>query len=60
MLKFLIIIIIFIIIIIIIIIIISYHFYSVKQISHTHIFYKQTIYTYHKIHIYTIDVQRYI
>ena len=38
-----------------------YHFYSVKELGfldHTYKFYKETIYTNHKIHIYTIDVQR--
>ena len=38
-----------------------YHFYSVKELGfldHTYKFCKETIYTNHKIHIYTIDVQR--
>ena len=38
-----------------------YHFYSLKELGfldHTYKFYKETIYTNHKIHIYTIDVQR--
>ena len=38
-----------------------YHFYSLKELGfldHTYRFYKETIYTNHKIHMCTIDVQR--